>query len=51
MDDLKEVDFYTYCKTCKYEKHPEEVLPCYRCLTVPANKNSHKPVEWTAKDA
>lgn len=42
----KEVDFYKYCSTCKYEQTPCEDDPCDECLSNPYNINSHKPVKW-----
>lgn len=48
-DGYKEVYFNEYCKTCKYEKTPEEDDPCYECLTNPVNLYSHKPVSWEKK--
>lgn len=49
--DLKEVYFDEYCQTCKYEMLKECEMPCCDCLCVPANENSHKPVNWASKDA
>ena len=49
-EELREVDFETYCKTCKYEKRPEEQIPCCDCLEEPLNLFSQKPVKWEAKD-
>jgi len=48
-NDYKEVYFHEYCKTCKYEKTPENKEPCNECLDDPVNLNSHKPVKWEEK--
>lgn len=48
-DDYREVYFGDYCKTCKYEKRPEEQIPCCYCLEEPLNLYSHKPVRWEGK--
>lgn len=42
----KEVDFYTYCRLCKYEGKAENDSPCWECLDQPYNINSRKPVEF-----
>ena len=49
MDELKEVWFDEFCKTCKYEQYPEELNPCCECLEHPARENSHKPEKWKRK--
>lgn len=49
MEDVrntKEVDFATYCKTCKFSELPEYEDPCDDCLMYPVNENSHKPVKY-----
>lgn len=48
-EELREVDFEAYCKTCKYEKRPEEQNPCCDCLEEPLNLFSQKPVKWEGK--
>lgn len=53
MDDEqenKEVDFYKYCKICKFEKLKENEDPCDFCLENNLNINSEKPVKWKKKD-
>ena len=50
MSGIKFVDFFTYCKTCKHEKYPEEAVPCSECLSEPVNQNSSKPVCWKEKE-
>lgn len=49
-EELREVDFETYCKTCKYEKSLEIDRPCCDCLEEPVNLYSRKPVKWETKD-
>lgn len=47
----REVDFYKYCRTCKYEENDENEKPCYECLKHPANINSRKPINYKEKKA
>ena len=50
MEDVtKEVYFWEYCKTCKYQSTREDEDPCDECLQYGSNQNSHKPVNWTAR--
>ena len=44
-----EVDFNTYCKTCKHEKLDEQTKPCFECLESPVNLYSNRPVQWEEK--
>lgn len=47
MEDIyKEVDFNTYCKTCKHFLKEEWEEPCDDCLEEPSRLYSHKPVKW-----
>lgn len=46
----KEVYFDQYCTSCAYEKLSESSDPCWDCLNEPVNTDSHKPVEWKAKE-
>ena len=48
-DDLKEVYFDQYCKSCKNWEKKEHEDPCNECLAVPANVCSHKPVKYEEK--
>ena len=45
----KEVDFKTYCKTCRHCDKKETEDPCDDCLSELVNTYSHKPVFWEAK--
>ena len=45
-NNMKEVDFKKYCKSCKHEKVKESEDPCWDCLEVPARPDSHKPERW-----
>lgn len=45
-DGYKEVDFKTYCATCKFKKLEQEDTPCDECLEHPVNLHSHKPVKY-----
>lgn len=48
-ENMKIVDFNTYCKTCKNKNLSESERPCSECLAEPARQNSHKPVRWEEK--
>ena len=52
MNQIKEVDFHTYCETCKNKDDYEddENSPCYECLDEPVNIDSHKPIYYTPKE-
>ena len=43
-DNEKEVRYDIYCKKCKHKELPENMDPCWDCLTNPVNWNSKKPV-------
>lgn len=47
---LKEVKFWDWCEKCKYFKTPETEDPCDECLGYPGNEDSHKPVNFKAKE-
>ena len=49
-NNLKEVYFDQYCKTCKHKDVAESEDPCYDCLAEPSNIDSHKPVRWEEKE-
>lgn len=49
-EDYKEVDFETYCKTCKYSDLDEARDPCNECLEHGMNIQTSKPTEWEPKD-
>lgn len=46
--DNKEVFFDVYCPTCKHKDVSEDDPkgPCWDCLEVPVNQDTHKPVKW-----
>lgn len=47
MEEIyKEVYFYQYCKTCKFNKTSMDDDPCAECLSNPVNTYSHKPVNY-----
>lgn len=50
IQELREVRFDIYCKTCASEKVKETDDPCNECLSNPSNFNSEKPVNWKEKD-
>lgn len=49
-NDMKEVYFDQYCKTCIHKNLKEDEKPCDSCLEEPVNLYSHKPVRWEGKD-
>lgn len=54
MDDdkvYKEVDFKTYCQTCKYKDLGETDDPCSECMDNSLNLESRKPIKWEDKDS
>lgn len=42
-ENLQEVYYDRYCKTCEHKKLPEEADPCDECLSNPVNYATHKP--------
>lgn len=42
----KIVDFGEYCKRCKYYENAENEDPCWDCLTISVNDDTHRPVEF-----
>lgn len=46
VSEFKEVDFYKYCKLCKYKDYNAVDTPCYECLCEAVNIDSHKPVRF-----
>lgn len=48
-NNMKEVDFNKYCKTCRHEKVKETEEPCCDCLDIAARSESHKPERWEEK--
>ena len=48
--NLKETDFYTYCKKCKYEKKKEFEDPCNECLEVGMREGTAVPEKFKEKE-
>ena len=46
----KECYYTNYCHQCKWYKQPEAEEPCNECLGRPWNINSHKPINFEAKE-
>lgn len=46
MDEMKEVYFSEYCKSCVNKDTDEHEDPCHECLTEGARYNSHKPARY-----
>ena len=40
-ENLQEVYYDRYCKTCEHKKLPEEADPCDECLSNPVNYATH----------
>lgn len=49
-NEYKEVDFKTYCASCKYKDLNERHDPCNECLETGMNIGSSKPVNWEDKN-
>lgn len=49
-ENMKEVYFDQYCKTCKHENESESDDTCHYCLEEPARQYSHKPLNWEEKE-
>lgn len=45
----KEVDYATYCPTCKHEKEDQACDECNDCLNEPARIGTRKPLKWEEK--
>lgn len=43
---MHEVDYFTYCSTCKHILESMTEDPCDECLTVSINEDSKKPINW-----
>ena len=50
VEIYKEVDFKTYCATCKHKDKKEDETPCDECLAEPANVYSRKPIKYVEKE-
>lgn len=45
-NNIKEVYFVQYCKTCTHKDLAEDLDPCDECLAEPARQYSHKPLNY-----
>ena len=45
-ENIKIVDFNTYCKKCRNKKLKESEKPCYECLAEPSRQYSNKPLRF-----
>lgn len=50
MEDIREVDFYTYCPKCKNEEKKEIEEPCNVCLSITGRMDSEKPEFFKEKE-
>lgn len=54
MNDTREVRFDQWCSKCEYSDITEDNMnpkdPCWDCLHEPMNVDSHKPVNFKAKE-
>lgn len=48
-NNMKEVYYDQYCKTCEHSSKAEDDEPCRECLDEPARPESHKPLKWEEK--
>lgn len=48
-DNMKEVYYDQYCKTCEHSSKAEDDEPCCECLDEPARPESHKPARYEEK--
>ena len=46
----KEVNFFEYCKKCKYFGTLAWEDPCDECLESPCNEDSHKPLNFEEEE-
>lgn len=49
-ENLKIVDFKTYCQSCKYKDNSEDECPCDDCLSIPARESSKRPEYYIRKE-
>lgn len=47
---MKEVYFSKYCSLCKHKNVAETEEPCNECLTCGAREDSHRPINFKAKE-
>lgn len=47
---LRIVDYDKYCWKCKAYTKSESESPCWECLEVPANDDSHRPLYFKEAD-
>ena len=45
-DNMKEVEFFKYCGTCKYSANKAHEDPCNECLEFPARYGTEKPFNY-----
>ena len=46
---LKEVQFWKYCKTCKFREYKEAQNPCNDCLEVGMREGTEVPERYEQK--
>lgn len=44
------VDYFIYCKTCKYKELEGWKDPCNDCMNTPVRKNTSKPINYTKQE-
>lgn len=49
-NDMKEVDYFTYCSQCEHKELGENESPCDECLEEPLNEGSTKPIHFVRKE-
>lgn len=48
-NDIRLVDFETYCEICRHKDRKEAKDPCNECLDICAREGSSKPERWEGK--
>ena len=48
-ENMKIVDFNTYCNKCRHKDVDEAEKPCFDCLAEPARQYSQKPLKFEEK--
>lgn len=49
-NEMKEVNFEAYCKSCEFEKREEYEDPCNECLENPCREGTIKPFNYKEKE-
>lgn len=47
---MKLVEYHKWCKKCKHYEKKEITEPCQECMSHPARRSSHKPINFKEKE-